>query len=825
MKLRQGFIGTISQEITERERNHLEIARRVAGETMVLLENNGVLPLKQGERIALYGSGVRHLILGGTGSGSVNCRPGVTVDQAIAEAGLTITNTAWLDSLDAAYEKARQEWQKSIYAMSIPGDFESFYTAYSSHPLPAPAGDPVPHEQDTETALYIISRVSGEGADRHPVAGDFCLSETEEKQLQEICSVYSNVIVVLNMGGVMDLGWMDRYPVSALLLMGQAGQASGYALTDVLTGKVNPSARLAETWAKNYSDYPCSDTFSHMNGNLIEEKYHEGIYVGYRWFDSFEILPRYPFGFGLSYTAFRQECRGITLNGTKIEVRICVTNEGNLPGKDTLLLFASCPEGLRRKERKRLIAFGKTPCLQSGGKAEVILCAEINQLASWHTGKSSWFMDAGNYVLLLGKDAEQVSPVGTLTLSQVAFGPRMHAICPLHDSLSLMEPEQGIRDHWKTELASMVENQQLPILNMDAVAQNALILLSAAEDKPAGKDPLVSELTLEEKAVLVCGRPRNGKASIIGSAAVHVPGAAAETTSLLEDRGVPPTVLADGPAGLRLAQRYEELPDHTVALMTPYEGLENRFFGKQFCHEGALNHYQFCTAIPVGMNLAQSFDPELVAEIGAMIGREMNEFCVTWWLAPGMNIKRNPLCGRNFEYYSEDPLVSGKIAAALTRGVQGTPGAAVTIKHFACNNQEDNRRGVSSTVSERALREIYLKGFEIAVREAQPWAIMTSYNKINGEHTANSHDLCTICAREEWGFRGIIMTDWTTTNRNGGSSAAKCIAAGNDLVMPGTETDIAEIVDAVRETGDQSLAEEDLNACCHRILNAIRSLC
>ena len=350
-------------------------------------------------------------------------------------------------------------------------------------------------------------------------------------------------------------------------------------------------------------------------------------------------------------------------------------------------------------------------------------------------------------------------------------------------------------------------------------------IITQKEEHPFTIDLLVNKLSLEEKACLVCGRPKQGKASIIGSAAIHVPGAAAETTSLLEDRGVPATVLADGPAGIRISQRYEEMPDHSIATLTPYEGLENRFFGKEFRHEEATDHYQFCTAIPVGMNLAQSFDPELVAEIGTVIGREMEEFGVTWWLAPGMNIKRNPLCGRNFEYYSEDPLVSGKIAAALTKGVQSIPGAAVTIKHFACNNQEDNRRGVSSIVSERALREIYLKGFEIAVREAQPWAIMTSYNKVNGEHTANSHDLCTVAAREEWGFRGVIMTDWTTTNKDGGSSAAKCIAAGNDLVMPGLESDISEIVDAVRENGDQFLAEEALNACCHRILNAIHSLC
>ena len=249
--------------------------------------------------------------------------------------------------------------------------------------------------------------------------------------------------------------------------------------------------------------------------------------------------------------------------------------------------------------------------------------------------------------------------------------------------------------------------------------------------------------------------------------------------------------------------------------------LENRFFGKTFDHEGSRKHYQFCSAIPVGTLLAQSFDTALTEEAARLIADEMKEFHVTLWLAPGMNIHRNPLCGRNFEYFSEDPLLSGRMASAITKGVQTDPSLGVTIKHFACNNQEENRRGVSSIVSERALREIYLKGFEIAIKESRPMAIMTSYNKINGVHTANSYDLCTTAAREEWGFDGIIMTDWTTTNSDGGSSAAKCIAAGNDLIMPGRHSDIQEIVDAVREINDQSLPEEALDACVSRILTML----
>ena len=257
--------------------------------------------------------------------------------------------------------------------------------------------------------------------------------------------------------------------------------------------------------------------------------------------------------------------------------------------------------------------------------------------------------------------------------------------------------------------------------------------------------------------------------------------------------------------------------------MTEYQRFENRIFGTEFLHDDGEDYYQYCSAIPVGTLLAQTFDTALLEEVGRMIGTELEEFCITLWLAPGMNIHRNPLCGRNFEYYSEDPLVSGKIAAALTRGVQSQYGVGTTIKHYACNNQEENRRNVSSIVSERAMREIYLKGFEIAVKESQPKAIMTSYNKVNGVHTANSYDLCTTVARKEWKFAGIIMTAWKTTNAGGGSSAAKCISAGNDLIMPGTETDRREILDALTSEKDLYLAEEDLNICTQRVLEMIFS--
>ena len=832
MQLINGRTGSLSDEVTPRELDHRAVARRIASEGIVLLENNGVLPLPEDARVGLYGAAARHLITGGTGSGAVNCRPGVSVDEGLRAAGLTVTSTAWLDALDKAYDQAYAAWKEKIYAMSVPGDFDSLYRAHSANPMQAPAAEPITREDGTDTAIYVISRISGEGADRRPVKGDYYLTDVEEQQLKEVTEAYAKVIVVLNVGGVMDLGFMDRYPIAALVLLSQPGMEGGNALADVLTGKVNPSGRLSETWAMRYEDYPCADTFSHMNGNLIEEKYREGIYVGYRWFDAFEIKPRYPFGYGLSYTDFTAvfACSpknpGIRLADDGIEVPVTVTNTGKAAGRTVVFLYAACPDGLRRKERKRLIAYAKTPLLQAGQETVLTLKAGYERLASYHAGKSAWYLDKGAYRLLLASDAEHFSSVAALTLADTVWGGKQHRICPLLDALREFRPEAEADARWAEKLEKMFAGRLLPVLPMDAQAQKALNEYSRPADLPEPADPLVGQLTLEEKARLCCGAPRMSHASIIGDAGQHVPGSAAETTGVLQKYGIPASILADGPAGIRINQRYEVNPENgQLYVLNRYEGLENRIFHKEFHHEGAEVRYQFCTAVPAGMLLAQTFDPEALAEIGGVIAREMQEFGITWWLAPGMNIKRNPLCGRNFEYYSEDPLHAGLTAAALTRGVQAFPGAAVTIKHFACNNQEDNRRGVSSIVSERALREIYLKGFEIAVREAQPHAIMTSYNKINGVHTANSRDLCTVAAREEWGFRGVIMTDWTTTNFEGGSSAAQCVAAGNDLTMPGLESDIREIMEAVNGENDQSLDMADLDACCARILTMLRKLC
>ena len=820
------YPGTTSPEITERELNACKVARRAAAEGMVLLKNDGVLPLASDAAVALYGGGASYTIKGGTGSGMVNNRKNVSITEGLRDSGLTLLNEDWLASYDEAYQKAWNDWMQSIYDMAgEPGNFGTLYAAHASPPMVMPKGDPI-EKKDTDIAIFVVSRVSGEGADRKAVPGDYYLSDDEMASLREITAVYPKTIVILNVGGIIDLGFLDEFPIAAVVLMSQAGMEGGHALADVLTGVVNPSGRLTDTWAYNYYDYPSSEKFSHNNGNVIEEKYTDGIYVGYRYFDSFSVAPRYPFGYGLSYTTFQLVSSMTRVEEDRVHVQACVKNTGSVAGAQVLLLFADLPEGERPKERRRLVAFTKTSVLAPGAEEQVELSFALYALASYHTATSTYYMERGWYVLTLDTcdaSAEMVrQTVGTLALTEDRVLDTLTPICPLLDALKEIRPE------------SLPERPTLSeLINIDnaVTLEGANITLQHIKDDirklpyAFEVDEILDQMSREQKARLVCGQPSVMSGEIIGAAAMTIPGAAGETTHVLEGLGVGHLILADGPAGIRLQKHYQVDPETgEIYKMNRYETLENRIFGKEFLHEGAEDHYQFCSAIPVGTLLAQTFDLQLMQEVGDLIGTEMEEMGVQVWLAPGMNIHRNPLCGRNFEYYSEDPVVSGLMAAAITKGVEAHPGCAVTIKHFACNNQEENRRGVSSIVSERALREIYLKGFEIAVKEAHPKAIMTSYNKVNSVHTANSYDLCTTAARKEWGFDGIIMTDWLTTNSNGGSAAAKCISAGNDLIMPGNLSDVQEILDALDAKYDLTLSKDDLNACCRRMLSMILRL-
>ena len=736
-----------------------------------------------------------------------------------------MTTKSWIEDYERAYMDARNEWKQTILKEAEGGDAEIFFQTYAKHAFRIPSGRMMTEEEvkeaDTDTALYVISRIAGEGADRFAEKGDYYLTDAEEEQIAFVCSHFAHVVLLINTGAQIDLSILEKQPkIEAVLFMVQAGMEGGNAVARVLTGEVNPSGKLTDTWGVAYEDYPAAKTFSHNNGNVRKEYYEEGIYVGYRYFDRFGKCPRYAFGYGLSYTEFALDLKKAEIKVSKedqtIAVSVPVKNIGEIPGKEVVQVYGSCPQEGIPKEYKRLLGYAKTGLLKSGETEVVSVAFPVKALASFEEGKSAWILEKGMYALRAGTCSDSLSLIGGLEVKEEAVIEKTTPICERKEALQEVEPPKAeameYEASWKKELLA----KELPVYPLVGKCE-------AREDGPQtemekmAKD-LAEKLTDEELIHLVVGEVNKSQnANALGSAGIMVPGAAGETSSILSQKyGIPGLPMADGPAGLRLSKTYEvNEKDGSIYARGLLDALEGGFFTDGKEHEGARKYYQYCTAFPVGTLLAQTWNRGLLEEVGQAVAEEMEEFGITWWLAPGMNIHRDPMCGRNFEYYSEDPVVSGLSAAAITKGVQSRHGVGTTIKHFACNNQEDNRKGSDSILSERTLREIYLKGFEIAVKEAKPMAIMTSYNLVNGVHSANSYDLCTTVARGEWGFRGIIMTDWTTTDQAGGSIPHLCINAGNDLIMPGTKEDLQELQEALKEG---SLSREALKACAARLI-------
>lgn len=832
---------------------------------MVLLENKGALPIdKSVKTIALFGNGARRTIKGGTGSGDVNSRFVVNVEQGLEDAGFSLTTKAWMDTYDTQVETARMgyfgELQQEMAAKGMAAVMKIF-----TEPFVEPAISGVSQKEidamKADLAIYVLSRNSGEGKDRTPGAGDYELSDTEKTAIANLANAYGNLIVVLNVGGVIDTKFLRAQEgIGAILLMSQAGNIGGHALADVLTGKVSPSGHLTTTWAENYEDYPNAKTFSHMNGDIHDEYYEEGIYVGYRYFDTFDVTPAYPFGYGKSYTTFDVKTEEVTADAKQISVKVCVTNTGaTYSGKEVVQVYYSAPTGKLEKPYQELAAYAKTKELAPGESEELIITYQVDRMASYDVQRASYVLEAGTYYVRVGVNSRATKVSAAVVLDQETvtevLSNRLVLDCEMNELSSAdvtpygyAEEEAEKEQACKLDIASTdIETKTVTYEETNAeIAANSSEKKITMQDVMSGQatlDDLVGQLTIPEMAELCVGTSRGnmgGDTAIIGSSSAVVPGAAGDTTSLMiEDRDIRNLVLADGPAGLRLSKHFKADAEGNVIPGTsdaPIPGMDLLMAGspKPEIPEDAIDYYQYCTAIPIATLLAQTWDVDAIKECGDIVGEEMKEFGVTLWLAPGMNIHRNPLCGRNFEYYSEDPLVAGKCAAADTLGVQQHAGVGTTIKHFALNNQEDNRMHTNAHVSERAAREIYLKGFELAVKEAKPMSIMTSYNLINGIHSANNKDLLTAITRNEWGFDGIVMTDWGTTGgmemnqgmefKYGCSSAAGCIKAGNDLTMPGKQEDVDEIIASVgAKDGDVvcPITLGDLQTCAKRMLNTI----
>ena len=833
-----------TNQTSEREVRNAQLSKEAAEEGMVLLENeNQALPLAQGSKAALFGTGIYGTIKGGTGSGDVYNRYTISVYDALTST-YNISNMAWWSEYMTTFEQkkaqAAEEKQNNDYVIYQKGSFggaDSFLAIdqalTQSDMDKAKAGG-------VTTAFYTVSRVSGEGADRTIGKGDYELSEVEYNNIKLIAKNFDKCVVLLNVGGVVDTKFFSEIEgVDGLVLMSQAGMEGGNALADILTGKTTPSGKLTDTWAKNYSDYPAATTIGDNDGDNKQEDYKEGIYVGYRYFDTFNITPAYEFGYGKSYTSFDVEPLTVAADETNVSVTVNVTNTGDTySGKEVVEVYFSAPDGSIEKPYQELAGFAKTDNLAPGESQKLTVTYKTTEMSSYDEAKAAYVMEDGDYIVRVGDSSRNTKVAGVLTLDKDVVTEQLSNQLTLDKNWKDLSKTGKIPYSYKDEAAQIKAAARIALPSAKIKTENnaskidekkvtTYLTADAAKDYKAAENEVIEtvdavpantklidvydgkvsmesfvasldDTQLANLANGISGASTSG--DTWGADANSVTGAAGETSQLyFNSLGIPNTVEADGPAGIRVTAETTDKDGNAV--------------------------YNYCTAFPIGTLLAQTWNTDLVNRVGKAIGEEMVEIGVTLWLAPGMNIHRDPLCGRNFEYYSEDPALTGYVGSAITAGVQSNKGVGVTIKHYITNNQETNRSAVNTSVSERTLREIYLKGFEMVVKSAQPMAIMSSYNKVNGTYACENFDLLTSVPRGEWGFDGMVMTDWGAGNRAGVDTM---MHAGNDLVMPGRTQDrmIAALQgNPVGTTAnpnlDKTLVRGDIQKCVSRVLTMI----
>ncbi len=806
------------------EKEHLALTRSLAPECTVLLRSNGDFPLGAPCALALYGSGARRTVPGGTGSGEVNSRRNVTCEEGLRAAGFTITTAGWLYAYDKVRERAHRSFVREVKLRALKNG-RNPVTEGMGAIMTEPDYD-IPMVAPGDVAIYVLARTSGEGADRRPIPGDILLTKTEIHDIRYLNRRYKKFLLVLNVGGPVDLSPLGDIP--NILLLSQLGSVTGTVLADLVLGKSYPSGKLTTTWAA-WDDYCKVGEF----GGRDETRYREGVYVGYRYFASQGVKPLFPFGFGLNYTdevVFSPAIVG--MRGNIVGMMASVVNRGEHPCREVLQFYVRLPRGKIDKPRMVLAAYKKSPELlpeETGKEAAFVLAQfEFTSLASYDAANARYVLEAGDYLVSVGTSSVNTRPSAIIRLPRDVVVLKTRNVCGTPDFTD-----------WHPEpREDEMEEKLPPNVHVIEADPEALEGREVNYDLEHPVDPLVEELTDEELCLLSIGafKDTSGLQAVIGSASGAVAGAAGETTGALKGRHVPSLVMADGPAGLRLCPKfYRDGEGAHPAVNAQISGLNEfmpgfvRLLGKLGAKkppEGAVIEEQYATSIPIGTAIAQSWNTELAEKLGDMVGEEMERFGVNLWLAPALNIHRDIRCGRNFEYYSEDPLVTGLTAAAITRGVQSHAGRGVTIKHFACNNQEYNRYYSNSGVSERALREIYLRGFEICVREAQPQAVMTSYNLINGVHASEDRDLLEDVLRAEFGFEGVVMTDWVmnydmsvrgSLHRNALSPGVA--AAGGDLFMPGSRADYERLLAALNSG---AVTHKQLKENATRILRLIR---
>ena len=798
-----------SDAISEREEKNWALARRVCAQGIVLLKNeHAALPLTGG-KVSLFGRGVRYTEAGGTGSGEVHPRTRVNVEQGFLNAGWQVCTGRWLDELDTLYAEAHRKWEEETDKLfSRPCfDFTRLMAEAQAHCFRAPYGGAIKEEDvQTDTAVYVLTRQAGEGGDRRDEEGDFLIAAEELEHLRRLKELFPKLVLVINSAGMIDLTFDEEIGADAIVYMVQGGMEGGNALADVLTGKENFCGKLADTWGRNYGQYPFANEYGSRNGDALHDIYKEGIFIGYKWFESAGFMPRYPFGYGLSYTQFRISDAQVSLLGGRAVVAAKVKNVGEKAGREVVQVYAALPKGSIVKEAQRLVAFAKTEELAPGAECEVRMLFELSVLASYFEGESRYKIEKGDYLLRVGNSSENL---------QTAAAIRFRETVTTELCKSAAKARMEIPDFPASALTESAEEPPVAEYTGGIVMRRNEYTYHPKFDQKT--EDLYKALRARDKARLVVGAGYFGKTYNLTY------GAVGKTTSKLLKKGIPNINMCDGPQGVNLTPRAADVGSKWFTMPVVPENLRHGLLKKLLAlfspkeKEGQAFRYQYCTQWPCETLVAQTWDCGLLYEMGRATGAELLETGVTLWLAPGMNLHRNPLCGRSFEYYSEDPLLTGKLAASLSQGVNSCGGIGVTYKHFVCNDREEERRRMSAEISERALREAHLKAFEIAVKEGNPKAVMTSYNRVNGAYVSNTRALCVDVLRCEWGFSGIVMTDWFATGKEA-ASAEECISSGNDLVMPGSGSVQRKILRAYRRG---RIREADMACSCKLILRTI----
>lgn len=789
-----------------------------AAECTVLLKKSGQFPLDKPGKIAAYGAGLRYTIKGGTGSGEVNSKETFTIEQGLERAGFIIASKSWLDAYDEVRRKAKKQFIKDIKTQAKAKHENAIM--YSMGKTMKEPDHNLEITKVCDTAIYVVSRNSGEGSDREVLEGDVKLSKSEIRDILLLNKMYDRFMLVLNVGGVVDLSPVME--VKDILLLSQLGTDCGAVLADILLGKQNPSGKLSTTWAE-IKEYSEEGTFGDWNDN----RYKEGIYVGYRYFDTFKKTALFPFGFGLSYTTFETKVSDVKANKDTLTCEVLVKNTGSCSGKEVVQVYLSVPEDKLDQPYQQLVCYAKTPLLERNAECRLEMSFRLSDFASYDEESESYVLEKGRYVIRVGN-----SSVDT----------KIAAVAILEETVTTLKTRNCLGKPDYTDIKSE-HSESLPIpegivtftLTTDDFEKREVFF-----DNEVSIDSRIKALTDEELAFMQIGNfdPYAKGLSIIGNAATHLAGAAGETTSQLVNKGIRPLIMADGPAGIRISLKYYEegenqydagnkgmMPESMLEMMGPVTAFIAKLIvgGKKIPRNAVIKEHS-ATMIPIGTAIAQSFNTELAEALGDIVGEEMEKFGVHLWLAPALNIHRSILCGRNFEYYSEDPLVSGEVAAAITRGVQKHKGCGTTIKHYAANNAETNRYCNNSQVSERAMREIYLRGFDICIRKSQPKAVMTSYNLLNGIHTSEHRGLIEDVLRGEFGFKGIVMTDWVMTIMTSSKSkyrnalSDEVAKAGGELFMPGTKNDYERVLKALK---DGTLSRKQLEINASRLIRTI----